>query len=830
MSQNNILQNMDFSQWFEQHIPGITWHGDEGQGRCPLPTHGGPDKKPSISLNTTKGIWYCHTEGVGGGINDLAARLGVDSPFQSKESASFIMSPQLTIEALATDKGFPVDFLISLGVSQDNNHVKISYLLEDGSPAPRQRIRRALRAKDGSLWAKGDGSPTLYGLWKLDDARDKGLCVFVEGESDCWTLWYHGFPALGFPGASMTEKLRIKHIEGLSKIYVIREPDKGGDTFVGGLTRQFGSWKAWQGELFEVRLSELTGAKDPNDLHKQNPDGFKEAFKAAMDAAKPLELPESSTDAKVRKMKTGGSPTGLNHTDLGNAQRLVNRHGKDLRFCHPWGKWLVWDDSRWRIDDTGAVLRLAKETVRSIYAEAAAESDERAREAIADHAMRSESASRIRAMVALAESESGIPVLPAELDCDPWLLNCLNGTVDLRTGELCPHRRDDLITKLAPVNYDPVAECPLWMKFLNEIMNNNQNLIGFLCRGVGQSLTGDVSEHILYIPYGSGRNGKSTFLNTIMVAVGDYAMTAPPDLLMAKKNDQHPTELADLFGKRFVAAIESDQGRRLAEGLVKQLTGGDKIKARRMREDFWQFDPTHKLWFATNHRPRVHGTDVAIWSRIKLIPFEVQFPDGDPRQDKKLPEKLKTELPGILRWAVEGCLAWQREGLGVPHEVRMATDAYRQEQDTLAGFLTDCCIINPLARTTAGSLYKEYVNWCTINGEHPVVQRNFGMQLAERGFVSQKGRGGQRFWHGVGLCENSVVAQVADGGTISSINKNIPTREGTIGKIVPLTPPAPLNQNPQDLLSKNHETGTIVGFASLPEESESEDWEDDRRW
>jgi len=439
-------------------------------------------------------------------------------------------------------------------------------------------------------------------------------------------------------------------------------------------------------------------------------------------------------------------------TDLGNAERLVALHGQDLRYCHPWGKWLVWDGKRWQEDETAEVMRRAKETVRLMYAEAANIEDKADREALINFAMRSEQSGRLAAMISLAASEEGIPILPKELDRDPWLLNVANGTIDLRTGELRPHRREDLITKLIPIEYDPMAKCPRWEQFLDEIMLGNKSLIYFLQRAAGMSLTGDTSEHVLLVLYGTGRNGKSTLLNTLLALMGDYGMQAAPDILMARRGDRHPTELADLFGKRLVVSIESEQGKKMAESLVKQLTGGDKIKARRMREDFWEFWPTHHLWLATNHKPQVRGTDIAIWSRIKLIPFNAQFLDGDPRQDKHLPQKLLAELPGILRWCVEGCLAWQEAGLGVPEEVVKATEDYKAEQDVIAAFLNDCCVIMPTAKTSVKDVYKTYLNWCEENGERPVSQRELGARLGERGFERYRGgKNGRYTWRGIGL-------------------------------------------------------------------------------
>jgi P4 family phage/plasmid primase-like protien len=443
---------------------------------------------------------------------------------------------------------------------------------------------------------------------------------------------------------------------------------------------------------------------------------------------------------------TGTADDEIHLTDVGNAKRLVAKHGHKLRYVWPWGKWLCWDGRRWRIDDGGHVQRLAKETVLNIYAEVAQAPDDE-RESLVEHARLSERAAKIAAMIDLSRSEPSIPILPNELDSDAWLLNCRNGTLDLRANKLAPHDPQQMITKLCAAEYDPSATCPQWLRFVGDITAGDEALQAYLQKAVGCSLTGDVREHVLFFLYGIGANGKSTFLNTIQEMMGaDYAMKAPPDLLMVK-NDSHPTERADLAGKRVVVCIEAAEGRRLAESLVKEMTGGDKVRARRMREDFWEFDPTHKIWLAANHKPSIRGTDEGIWRRIKLIPFTVVIPAG--RQDRGLSTKLKAELPGILNWAVQGCLRWQADGLTEPAAVREATGQYRRQQDLLAGFLAECCIVAPDVRAQAATLLATYRKW---SGDDRMSQRRLGEMLTERGFDSAK-IGGLTWRIGIGLRE-----------------------------------------------------------------------------
>jgi putative DNA primase/helicase len=443
----------------------------------------------------------------------------------------------------------------------------------------------------------------------------------------------------------------------------------------------------------------------------------------------------------------------FNLTDLGNGQRLVARHGRDLRYCYPWGRWLLWDGQRWGKDSTGEVDRRAKETVRRIYAEAAEIEDKDLRNALVNHARHSESDSKRQAMINSAKSEPEIPIMPDDLDRDPWLLNVLNGTLDLRTGELRPHERGDLISKLAPVEFDGEAECPAWGKFLERIFNHNFDLILFLKKAVGYALTGNTREQCLFFLYGLGANGKSTFLDVIQTMLGDYATQTTSETFMVKKQGgQLSNDVADLRGARFVSAVEIESGRRMAEVLIKQMTGGDRLKARFLYSEFFEFKPEFKIFLAANHKPVIRGTDNAIWRRIYLIPFTVQIPREE--QDRELPDKLKAEFPGILNWAKEGCINWKNHDLDPPQSVQEATQTYREEMDILGNFLSECCLVVPGASASAKDLYEAYYKWAEDNGEkRPLSQRNFGVNLTERGFQRGRSTGGQHFWWGIGLKE-----------------------------------------------------------------------------
>jgi len=458
-------------------------------------------------------------------------------------------------------------------------------------------------------------------------------------------------------------------------------------------------------------------------------------------------------DALARLMdEEDGEPQNFHRTDLGNAERLTAKYGRNLRYCYPRRKWFVWNGVRWKIDDDGEVMRYGKKTVRNIRRAAADANSKEERERLWKHAKSSESKRRLRAMEELARSEEGVPVQPDELDVDNWLLNTESGTVDLRRAKRFGHDRGDLITKVAPVEYDESAECPRWLQFLDEVFASDQELIDYVQRALGYSITGSTEEQCIFIPHGNGANGKGTLINTVEHILGDYAQATRPDLLMRRNSRGGPSEgEAALRGARFVSTSETGSGQKFSEATVKRLTGSDTVRARFLRENEIEFEPTHKIWLATNHKPVIEDTDHAIWRRIQLIPFNVTF--SEEERDEQLEEKLKEEAPGILRWMVEGCRKWQKHGLDPAESVREATKQYRSEMDVIGAFLEEECVEKAGASVQATTLYDAYEKWCDRAGEKTEEQRGFGLRMTERGFERERKRDGYHYL-GVGIRSN----------------------------------------------------------------------------
>ena len=480
-----------------------------------------------------------------------------------------------------------------------------------------------------------------------------------------------------------------------------------------------------------------------------------------------------------------GFDVGTTCTDLGNAERLVAKFGSILRYSYQRKRWLHWIGTRWLWDFKGYVTFLAKEVVKSIYSEAEDAQDKDSRFELAKWAMTSENEQRINAMINLTQSEFSIPIMDTELNSNPVLFNCLNGTINLCTGELQSHNPADYCTVCVPIAYEKNTTCPQWMKFLDFVTGGDKELQDYLQRAVGYSLTGDTKSQVLFFLYGLGNNGKSTFTSTIRKLMGEYGERVNTDLFMIRdKNASGPKEaLANLKGKRFVVASELEDGRRLAVSLIKDMTGGETIKADRKYEHEIEYQPTHKVWLVGNHKPVVGDTTLSIWRRMKLIPFDVTIPDN--QLDPDLPTKLETELPGILAWAVRGYLKWLKYGFKEPGVVISATASYRHEQDILGDFIDDYCKLEPAARLSKVELYKGYENWCNESGDHPIKQRTFNNRIREKGAVDTRLTGGTKAWLGIRLLTSDEKIAKSEGSDHSDQTKGISKKsyhEGDIGK------------------------------------------------
>lgn len=522
---------------------------------------------------------------------------------------------------------------------------------------------------------------------------------------------------------------------------------------------------------------------------------------------------ESFLDKQAEKrLKVIQSESDLNPfrgTDDANADLLIGLHGEDILFCPDWDKWLIWDGTHWAIDERLDIERLAADVPKYLRGKASELTgkrstllakmaqfqnqfplpDEYGKLQIRQKELQDKAEWLLKLSAKLEFTGKRYSMLSAarhklvastkELNRWHFLLNASNGTINLETGELRQHAREDRLTHQVCIQFDPTATCPTWLSFLDSIFNSDAELILFVQRAIGYSLTGDVREQIIMICHGCGSNGKSVFLNILKKLLGELALQAAPDLLMTDISRRHPTEQADLYGKRVVVCQETGEGRRFNETLVKQLTGGDSVRARRMREDFWTFDPTWKIWLSTNHKPEIRGTDHAIWRRVRLIPFNVTFHapgEGNPVKDPRMEEKLTAELPGILAWAVAGALSWQQDGLPAPQAVLIATNDYRASQDTVAAWLGECCIVRPDLEAKSADLYASYKTWCEQAGERPHSQKKLGMLLDEKGFSREKRS--DHYRNGIGILEKNIKNNLDPldlSGTFtpfSSLNKN----------------------------------------------------------
>jgi putative DNA primase/helicase len=524
--------------------------------------------------------------------------------------------------------------------------------------------------------------------------------------------------------------------------------DYRGDTLARAMARTAETYTVSKRERIEKLYAALAAQRTGGSGGTQTPTPAPMAYQSAQ------EDQETGISAEPTFVTDAFADFRYGQTDLGNSERLIRQHGENVRYCVETKTWHRWNGTRWEPDTLNQIHQLAKATVKAMYAELPLEQDDEKRKALFKFIQRSESERSLAAMVNLAKTDPRVAIKAAAFDSQPHLLNCLNGAIDLRTGALLPHRREDLITKECPVAFDPAAKSAVWEAFLRDCTQGDADLQAFLRRGVGYTAYGDPREQVILMVNGPGGTGKSTFISAVMAVLGDYATMADFTTFLKKDHVSNgpSDDIANLAGARLVSSIEVDDGRQLAQALVKQLTGGDVIRARHLYQGSFEFRPQFALWLVCNRAPVVAHDDDAMWRRILRLPFEHKVPAS--QQDKTLKATL-TDLsltgPAILAWAVQGCVEWYENGLQVPPVVERATKSYQAQSNPLADFVSEVCILHPSAFTTVADLRGSYASWVHETGERVLLGRTeFVAAPRDIGCTPGTRRTG-RGWSGIAL-------------------------------------------------------------------------------
>ena len=456
-------------------------------------------------------------------------------------------------------------------------------------------------------------------------------------------------------------------------------------------------------------------------------------------------LEEIGLEMKANKYVSGE----MQFTDLTNTLYFLRAYEDSIRYCITWDKFLVWNGTNWEIDARGFVQERIPIFIHQMYRIMRFINDRILKADFEKHLIKSESFRRIQAIVGLLKMQPSIKVIEKELDTDIYLFNVEGLTLNLKTGKAKEPNIKNLITKKSRFIYEKDAECPTWNLFLMQIFNKDLQLIRFIQKAMGYALSGDVSEQCLFILWGTGANGKSTFLNVMLELFGDYALSTGIETFM-KKNSEQSNDIARLKGMRLVTTSEIEQGRQISESLIKMVTGEDALTARFLYGEYFSFKPTFKIFMATNHKPKIRGADNGIWRRIKMIPFTVTIPPE--QRDKNLTEKLIAENSGILNWLLKGYAVWKKEGLEEPAAVREANEEYRMDMDSVGTFVTDCLELDASLqwRLPTNLLYQTYIKWCSKNNERVMSQKWLGMRMSEKGF-KRVITNGQRLWCGLAV-------------------------------------------------------------------------------
>lgn len=795
----NIKGQMTCADVLQQH--GIEWK--KKNISCPLGRH--KDKNPSFSIFDDARAFRCHSCGQGGDVIELETALNggdrgqairtltecIGNGSQPDSKPATKKRKGSKVHETADSAASAVVWSLKKNTGREWIETRRDIYNDDAGDrvAAVLRLDRADGAKDDQGkplkeyrpirvvqegWQIGDPEG-LWPLFNLPEILQTDDSVYIsEGEPAACAGADIGLTSTtSAHGAQSAAKSDWAAMSGRDTV-ILPDNDSGGKKYtekVAELVQAAGARSIKilslpdlppKGDL--VQFIEARSDKTPEEIRN----GIKRLAEAAETWSPPPqeETPDESSPA-----------TNELCTDLSNAERFATQHKGSVLFDVRVGKWRVWDGSRWANDSTGKVMRLAHKTARSILVEASKAADKTDMSDLTKWALRSQSRERLQAMIDIARYLEPLVIEPKQWDRDGWLFNCLNGTINLKTGELYKHKRDQCITRRSPIAYDPDAVSEIWDRCLNDALDD-ADAIAFLQRASGYSLTADYSEEKLFLVLGPEATGKSTVMEALRAAMGDYAVTSDFDAFIKRQGDPGiRNDIARLAGSRMVCASESEDGKHLAEAVVKRLTGGDTITARFMRQEFFEFEPTFKIWLAANHAPRVRDDDSAMWRRIMRVPFERTIPKGkrDPDMKKHLKDP-KSGGPAVLAWMVKGCLAWQEEGLGSADLVDAATTAYRDGMNPLGAFFEDRCVFHTDAYVMANELreaYEAYARESGVKEKYFLSPNGFAERLRAKGCEPARTHKG-RIWGGIELERDTVTPRDPTSGMNA---KKIPHEE-----------------------------------------------------
>lgn len=605
----------------------------------------------------------------------------------------------------------------------------------------------SMKKRDGMKTMEFEGvEPVLYNMPAILKAINEGDMVFVcEGEKDAENLSKWGLTATcNFDGASKgRSKWRKEYNDYFNgaRVVILHDNDEQGRSHADSIANSL------KEHAESVKCPELPGLDEKGDVSDWIEAGYtKDAFIAIVEHCEEWDPMLQPDDVDLLR---------YNFSDVGNAERLIAAFGRIVRYRPQRNSWLIWSGKHWQPDHDNKIEVLARKVVKLLQQQGSAlpriEENEKVKESVYKFVLKSESDNRLRAMVNQAKSHQNIVI--KEMNKNPYLLNFKNGTLNMKNGRLQKHNRRDYITKLVNLEYDPSAKCPHWLEFINKIFMGNAELIEYIQKSIGYSMTGDADLQCFYILHGQGSNGKGTFMKTIQTILGEYSATLKGNSLMAKMGDEGARgDLAKLEDKYFVVVNELEEGKSFDEALVKSLSSGasEVVPVRRLYEEEFDLHPGFKMWMTTNKLPKITGTDQGIWRRVRKIPFNYNFETDENKDEHFFEEKLLPEMPGILNWAVEGCLKWRTEGMTVPDAVLYAINDYKYDMDPIQRFIDECCMLSETVKTNRISLYDVYCVWCKENKEYTLSTIKLNKKMLEKGF-ELKTINGIRYWKNIGL-------------------------------------------------------------------------------